>query len=119
MAIFIVNESLPFLNGLRTFPAYLGQQRCPAQRGTVAVLPSPRLRVWPASRYPAAMVDDIDIYREALTPIYRHGDQAAVHAALEADARLEDGNLDGAAAWHRILDAIKQIQNKNPTGTVH
>ena len=65
------------------------------------------------------MFDDIDIYLEAVALIHRHDAHAAIHAALQADARLDAGDLDGAAAWRRILDAIKQMQNKTPAGTVH
>lgn len=49
----------------------------------------------------------------------RHGDHAAIHAAIEADAKLDAGDLDGAAAWRRILDAIKQLQGGKPPGTAH
>ena len=40
-------------------------------------------------------------------------------AAMEADARLDAGDLDGAATWRRILDAIKHLQDTKPAGTVH
>ena len=65
------------------------------------------------------MVDDIDIHRSALLLIDQHGDKASIHAAMKADELSEKGDLDGAAAWRRILDAIKQMQNKTPAGTVH
>lgn len=57
-----------------------------------------------------------------------------IHAAIETDAasiaprtapsrraaaRLDAGDLDGAATWRRILEAIKQLQGEEPAGTVH
>lgn len=43
------------------------------------------------------MTDDIDIYRAAKLYIDNHGDQAALQAAMQADALLEAGDIDGAA----------------------
>jgi hypothetical protein len=44
------------------------------------VLPSPRLHAWPASGYPAAIPEDLDIYRAARLLIDKHGDEAAIRA---------------------------------------
>jgi hypothetical protein len=38
---------------------------------------------------------------------------------MEADRLLEAGDLDGVAAWRRILDAVKQLQGDAPAGTMH
>ncbi len=65
------------------------------------------------------MLDDLDIYRAAKLVVDKHGQDAAFHAAQRADALLEAGDLDGAATWRRILDAIKQLQGETPAGTVH
>ena len=65
------------------------------------------------------MTSDFDIYRSARLLIDQHGDEAAIRAAERADAMLEAGDLDGAATWRRILDAIKQLQGVTPAGTVH
>ncbi len=81
--------------------------------------PSPRLRPWPASRYPAAMVDDIDIYRSARLLIDQDGDEAAIRAAERADAMREHGDMDGVAVWLRVLDAIRELQDEKPAGTMH
>ena len=43
------------------------------------------------------MTSDIDIYRSAHALIQRHGEGAAIQAALKADAILDKGDLDGAA----------------------
>ena len=56
--------------------------------------------------------------REALALIDRHGDQAAIHAAMEADATLEDGDLDGAARRRLVVVAINVLRDL-PAGTVH
>ncbi len=46
-----------------------------------------------------AMTSDLDIYRSAQALIKQHGQDAAVHAAMRADAMLEKGDLDGYAVW--------------------
>ncbi len=33
-------------------------------------------------------------------------------AAQRADARLEKGNMEGAAVWRRLLKAVKELQRK-------
>ncbi len=42
-----------------------------------------------------AMVSDLDTYRAANVLIRQHGDDAALEAAMRADAILEKGNLEG------------------------
>ena len=37
-----------------------------------------------------------------------------LEAAARADQLLEDGDWQGAATWHRILDAIERLQAKCP-----
>jgi hypothetical protein len=56
------------------------------------------------------MVDDPDIYRAAKLVIDQHGDDAAIRAAERADKLLEDGDIDGALVWRRILAAIEELQ---------
>ncbi len=48
------------------------------------------------------MTEDIDIYRAAKLYIGQHGDQAALQAAILADALLDSGDLDGAATWRTM-----------------
>lgn len=43
------------------------------------------------------MTDDIDIYRSAKLYIVQHGDQAALQAAMQSDALLAAGDVEGAA----------------------
>jgi hypothetical protein len=52
-------------------------------------------------------MDKRDTYRTAFDHLEQHGDQAAIHAAMEADARLEAGDLDGAATWRMVLRAVR------------
>jgi hypothetical protein len=42
----------------------------------------------------------------ALALIDRHGDQATIYAAMEADERLDAGDMDRAAFWRRVVAAI-------------
>ncbi len=49
--------------------------------------------------------------------IRQHGEDAPIHAAMNADAMLEKGDADGYAAWKRILAAVKELLSKErPTG---
>ena len=49
------------------------------------------------------MTSDLDIYRAANVLVKHHGEDAPIHAAMNADAMLEKGDLDGCAVWKRIL----------------
>ena len=57
------------------------------------------------------MTDDKDIYRSAKHLIDRHGDDAVIHAAMQADKMLEASDLDGLATWNRILRAIEELRS--------
>ncbi len=54
------------------------------------------------------------IYRSAKLLIDQHGDEAPVHAAMQADEMLDNGDLDGAAVWRRIVRAAEELQRKAP-----
>ncbi len=60
------------------------------------------------------MTSDLDIYRSAHVLIQQHGEWAAMEAAMKADAMLDKGDLDGAAVWRRIVEAINEIQREKP-----
>ncbi len=62
----------------------------------------------------AEIIPDLDIYRSAQVLVKRHGEDAPVHAAMRADARLQRGDLDGYAAWRRILRAVEELQGTAP-----
>ena len=48
------------------------------------------------------VTSEIDVYLSAKLLIDQHGDEAAIQAAIEADAMLDKGDLDGAAVWDRL-----------------
>jgi hypothetical protein len=58
----------------------------------------------------AAVINDPDIYRAAKLLIDQHADDAPMRAAQRADGLLEEGDVDGAAVWRRILEAIEELQ---------
>ncbi len=60
------------------------------------------------------MIPDLDIYRTANVLVKQHGPDAPIHAAMRADAMLEAGDLDGYAAWKRILRTIEELQGAVP-----
>ena len=61
------------------------------------------------------MPSEIDIFRSAKLMIDQHGDDAPIHAAMQADKRMEAGDLDGCAVWKRVIRAIKEPQDRQPT----
>ncbi len=60
------------------------------------------------------MTSDLDIYRSAQVLVKQHGLDAPIHAAMRADAMLDKGDLDGCAAWKRILRAVEELQGVEP-----
>ncbi len=63
------------------------------------------------------MIPDLDIYRSANLLVKQHGQDAPIHAAMRADAMLDKGDLDGYAAWKRILRAVEELLSKErPAG---
>ena len=62
------------------------------------------------------MVDDLDIYRSANELIQQHGDEAPIHAAMQADALLEKGDFDDAAVWRRIVKAVEMLRQREEPG---
>ena len=60
------------------------------------------------------MVDEIDIYRSANLLIKQHGEDAAIFAAMQADACLEKGDLDGKVVWLTVIRAIEELLNASP-----
>jgi len=60
------------------------------------------------------VVEEIDIYRSANLLIKRHGDEAAIFAAMQADTCLEKGDLDGKVAWLAVIKAVEELQDTTP-----
>ncbi len=61
-----------------------------------------------------AMTSDLDIYSSAKLLIDQHGEDAPIHAAMQADKCLEAGDLDGKAVWMRVIGAIKTLLDREP-----
>ncbi len=61
------------------------------------------------------MISDLDIYRSANVLVKQHGEDAPIEAAMRADAMLEAGDMDGYAAWKRILRAVEELQREIAT----
>jgi hypothetical protein len=57
-------------------------------------------------------MDEIDIWRSAHLFIEKHGEDAALFAAMRADALLEESDPEGCRAWQRIQLAIISLQQK-------
>ena len=65
------------------------------------------------------VTSDLDIYRSAHALIQRHGEAAAIEAAMKADAMLDKGDLDGATVWRQIVAAINELRRSaRATGEV-
>jgi hypothetical protein len=62
------------------------------------------------------MIDDPDIFHAAKLLIDQHGDDAAVRAAMRADVLLDEGDVDGAVVWRRILEAIEELKRGRREG---
>ncbi len=60
------------------------------------------------------MTLDLDIYRSASILVKQYGEDAPIHAAMRADELLDKDDLDGYAAWRRILRAVGEIQGTDP-----
>ena len=58
------------------------------------------------------MIPDRDIWAAAPLMMKRYKADAMLEAGARADQLLEDGDWQGAATWHRILDAIERLQAK-------
>ena len=60
------------------------------------------------------MTSDLDIWRSAKLLIDKHGDEAPIHAAMRAHELLAAGDLDGYAAWERIVKAVDKLLKVKP-----
>lgn len=55
---------------------------------------------------------DPELWREANECLCLHGHDAAIFAAQEADAFLENGDLDGAKRWRMIVQRINMLRER-------
>src|SRR6516162_7020698 len=64
----------------------------------------------------AGVITEIDIWRAAQLMAKRYGDQALKESAARATELTLAGDDDGAATWHRIMEAVTQLANTTPPG---
>lgn len=62
------------------------------------------------------MIDDIDIWRAAQQMRKLHGADAAIQAAVRADDLLARGDVDGFAAWKRVVAAVNELDRVTARG---
>jgi hypothetical protein len=65
------------------------------------------------------VIPEIDIWRAADLMLKSYGSNAELESARRADDLWDDGDTAGAAVWRRIIDAIGQLSNTTPPGSVH
>ena len=65
------------------------------------------------------MISELEIWRAANLLLKRYGDKARAEGTARADALAAAGDREGAAVWHRIIDAVLQLENRTPPGSVH
>lgn len=65
------------------------------------------------------MIPEIDVWRSAQLMIRQYGDAAVSEADARVTALTEQGDSAGGAVWRRIRQAIEQLQNRMPDGSVH
>jgi hypothetical protein len=58
---------------------------------------------------------DKEIYGVAKTYLRLHGEDAVLNAAMNADALLDAGDLDGQRFWLRVIEAIKVLSAISPS----
>ena len=56
-----------------------------------------------------AMISDWELWACAQQQVAQHGGDAAVQAAMHADALLADGDLAGQRTWLAVLNRINQL----------
>ncbi len=44
----------------------------------------------------------------------KHGTEAPICSAMKADAMLENGDMDGAATWRRVVKAVEALLDTEP-----
>jgi hypothetical protein len=60
-----------------------------------------------------------DIWIAANEMIKLFGDEAALHAALRADALRNQEDEEGYVTWKRVVAAIRELANMEPSGSQH
>jgi hypothetical protein len=65
------------------------------------------------------VVSEIDIWRAAYLMLRWYGDTAGVESMRRAEEHAADGDSAGVAVWHRIINAIGQLEATTPLGPLH
>ncbi len=60
------------------------------------------------------MITEFDTYSAASVIIKQYGEKARLHATKRATALLKAGDLNGYAAFKRILRVIEELQGTAP-----
>jgi hypothetical protein len=60
------------------------------------------------------MIFEREVWLAGRAMIQRYGSNAAMEAADRADDLLEKGDIEGSAAWVKIMTAIEQLQADRP-----
>ena len=67
----------------------------------------------------STVIPEIDIWRVANLMLTRYGEEAMLEGAKHAYELAADGDRAGTATWLRITNAIAQLANTTPAGSVH
>jgi hypothetical protein len=65
------------------------------------------------------MLSEKDICLSASRFIAKHGDQAPLQAVVQSHALFAAGDMEGAAVWRTMINAIEVMQVMYPSGAVH
>lgn len=59
-------------------------------------------------------MDDNAIWQAVRILIDAHGDDTAIHAAMQSELALERGCQETAAVWKRVWVAVEELQRQRP-----
>jgi len=62
---------------------------------------------------------EFEIWRAAYLMLRWYGETAQQESARRADEFVTAGDADGAASWHRVIEAIGQLANRTSPGLLH
>ena len=65
------------------------------------------------------MTSDPDIWRSAKPLVDQHGADSPIRAAQHEDELLAAGDIEGRAAWLRILKAVKELMATKAPDRLH
>jgi hypothetical protein len=68
---------------------------------------------------PSGAVAEIDIWRAAYLIVNWYGQNALAECGKRADERRAAGDIETAAIWQRITEAVRQLANTTPPGPLH